>query len=529
MKKLIYTSDTIKRIYFLTLLILFALISTSAGKSLKEQYSVDDITKAEQLKSFRSFGTIKMGETAGTIETFYSKPGQSRSSLTLEKFRIIQVFDGERAWMKDQNGQVIELTGPDKKQLVNTGWLLGKSYLLGNGRPGETEFIKDTIINSGNFSVYSALPKGGDSLKLYFNSVTGRIEIIGEHLDEANIFTFLSDFREVDGFEMPYSYETKSVIPELNSTIEIYEFEVNPQLDDTLFAFSLNPADDYFFPDNADSVIVPIVYQGGHVFLKAAVNGNPPVYFILDSGAGINFLNRSYADSLQLDLSGGIPAKGMSGYEMTTIASLDSLKIGRLKLLRQNVAIVDLTGTGLNVPEGILGGLLGYDLLSRFPLRIDYVNRNINFYNPNVYQSPSIDYAINLEYNMKVPMVDGEICGVSGKFLIDLGNAFGLIVHKPFVDNNNLSAEFTDINYITRDISGVGGKSEAYSAIAEYFAFGPAKLKELRILVAEGEQGILKSTEVDGNIGNGLLQNFSITMDYPGQKIYIMPLRNEQK
>ena len=63
--------------------------------------------------------------------------------------------------------------------------------------------------------------------------------------------------------------------------------------------------------------------------------------------------------------------------------------------------------------------------------------------------------------------------------------------------------------------------------IADYFAFGPAYLKELRILVAEGEQGIIKSTEVSGNIGNGLLQNFSIILNYPEKNIYILPLENE--
>lgn len=526
MKKMVCSSDSFKREYILTLFLIFVLISTSIGESLKERFSTNDIKKAQRLTTFRSFGTIKMGETVGTIETFYSRPGKSRSTLTLDIFQITQLFDGQQAWMKDQNNQVIELTGPDKKQLINTGWLLGKSYLLDDGMPGEEIFFNDTVINSKNYAVYSALPDDGDSLKLYFNAETGRIEIIGETLDEADISTFLSDFREVDGFDMAYLYETRSTIPELNSTVEILEFEVNLQLDDSLFAFSIVPVDDYFFPENADSVIVPIVYRKGHIFVKVAIDGQPAVYFILDSGAGINFLNREYADSLRLDKSGGIPAKGMSGYETTAITNLDTLEIGDLKLLHQNVAIIDLTDVGLNVPDGILGGLLGYDLLSRFPLRIDYLRQMLIFYNPRSYRSPSIEYAVNLEYNMKVPMVDAEICGVSGKFLIDLGNALGLILHKPFVDNNNLGAEFTDINKIAGDISGVGGKSEAYSALAEYFAFGPAYLRELRILVAEGEQGILKSTDVDGNIGNGLLQNFSITIDYPGKKLYILPLEN---
>ncbi len=526
MNKLLNTLTSTKSLHLLAFLAIFVSVSTAAGENLREQFSSDNIKKAEQLSTFRSFGSIKMGETVGSFEIMFSKPGKSRSTLILNNFQITQVYDGRQGWMKDQNGQVSELTGPDKRQLVNTGWLLGKSYLLENRMPGETKLLKDTIINSNSYGIYSAIPEGGDSIKMYFNPATSRIEIIEEYLDGAEVLTYLSDFREVDGFEMAFVMESKSDIPELNSKIEIYEFEVNQQLDDTLFAFSITPADDYFFPEFADSIIVPMVYQRGHIFLKAAVDGNQAVYFILDSGAGINFLNRSYADSLRLDLSGGVPAKGISGYEQTTITYLDSLKIGDLKLFKQNVAIVDLTNVGLDAPDGVLGGLLGFDFLSRFPVRIDYVKQTLIVYNPLVYHSPSKDYAVNLEYNMKIPIVDAEICGISGRFLIDLGNALGLILHKPFVDNNNLNAEFTDINKIGRDIAGVGGKSESYSAVAEYFTVGPAQLKELRILVAEGEQGILKSTDIDGNIGNGLLQNFSIIFDYPGQRIYIMPLEN---
>ncbi|MCP4706237.1 MAG: hypothetical protein GY865_16700 [candidate division Zixibacteria bacterium] len=479
---------------------------------------------AEQLKSFRSVGTIYIGETKGAFEIIYSHPGSNRTTLTLENFQITQVFDGQKAWMKDQNGQVMELTGPDKRQLVNTSWLLGKAYLQENANPDEVLFLKDTVIDDENYSIYSALPESGDSLRLFYNSKTCRIEIISECLDDLDILTFLSDFRDVDGFEMAFGHDTKSVISELNSTLEINQIEVNQKYDDSLFVFDMTSPDDYFFPDNADSIVVPMLYIRGHIFIKAAIDDNPAVYFILDSGAGINFLSRKYADSLGLNLSGGIPSKGMAGYETTGITNLDSLTIGGIKLFNQNVAIIDLSNIGKNVPEGMLGGLLGYDLLSRFPIRIDYLNQAVIIYNPEAYRAPSVDYAINLEYNMKVPIVDAEICGIPGKFLLDLGNAFGLILHKPFIDNNSLKNKFADINKIANGISGVGGKSETYSAIADYFSFGPAHLKELRVLVAEGEQGIIKSTDVDGNIGNGLLQNFSVIFDYPKKKIYILPL-----
>jgi len=510
MLRLNHLLGSIRHQYIFTSLLILVLISTSASETLKERFSDEALKKAESLQSFKSIGIINIGGTVGTFEILYSKPGLSRTTLALGDFELIQVYDGQRAWMKDQNGQVIELTGPDKKQLVNTGWLLGKSYLQKKAIPGEIKFFKDTIINSNNYSIYSALPQGGDSLKLYFNTKTNRIEIIGESLDEINIFTFMSDFRDIEGFEMAFGHESKSIIPELNSTLEIQEITVNQQIEDSLFTLSIVSPDDYYFPPNTDSIVIPIVYHTGHIFIKVSINGNSNVYFILDSGAGINFLSRSYANILKLEQSDGIPSKGMAGYESTAITKLDSLKIGDIAMYDQNVAIVDLSGIGINIPDGIFGGLLGFDVLSRFPIRIDYQNKEIVFYNPATFHSGPTEYALSIEFNMKVPIVNAEICGVSGKFLVDLGNSLGLILHKPFINSNNLNDKFADINKTTNGLAGVGGSSDTYSTIAEYFSFGPAYLKNIKVLVAEGKHGIIKSTDVDGNIGNALLQNFSI-------------------
>ena len=130
MSKIISVVLSIRKEYVFTVLLLLVMMLSSAGESLKKRSSEDAVKNAEMLKSFRSLGVIKMGQTIGTIETYYSKKQRSRSTLILGDFQITQVFDGQQAWMKDQNDQVMELTGPDKKQLVNTGWLLGKSYLL---------------------------------------------------------------------------------------------------------------------------------------------------------------------------------------------------------------------------------------------------------------------------------------------------------------------------------------------------------------------------------------------------------------
>ena len=86
----------------------------------------------------------------------------------------------------------MELTGPDKKQLVNTNWLLEKSYLLDSAIPSEVGFLKDTVIGSDNYSIYSALPTGGDSLRLFFNSKTNFFQLFFIHFTCCPFFKFSS-------------------------------------------------------------------------------------------------------------------------------------------------------------------------------------------------------------------------------------------------------------------------------------------------------------------------------------------------
>ena len=43
------------------------------------------------------------------------------------------------------------------------------------------------------------------------------------------------------------------------------------------------------------------------------------------------------------------------------------------------------------------------------------------------------------------------------------------------------------------------------------------------LMLTEAEHGVVESSEADGNIGNLMLQKFTILMDYVRKKIYILP------
>ena len=101
---------------------------------------------------------------------------------------------------------------------------------------------------------------------------------------------------------------------------------------------------------------------------------------------------------------GGLPAKGVAGYETVAFARVDSLLVDRLKLGGGLVAIVDLKSLSLRLP-GEIGGLIGYDLLSKLPFKISYETKEIIFYHPDRFKPPDPALAVDFELMMKVPLI----------------------------------------------------------------------------------------------------------------------------
>lgn len=504
----------------LSLSLLVAVSGTSG--TLQDMISEESIRQAAKIKTLREIGTLEMGGMKGQAEILFAAPDRIWFSFDLGVLRIAQAFDGKTAWMKDQNGQSIELTGNDKKRIISTAYATGFSYLLNDRMPGQVNFVKDTLIENQSYGIFMAVPEGGDPSWLFMNKQTGRIEITREFADEIPVLTYISDFRVVDGVEFGFKYKSESPLPQLNSTIEFTKIEKNIPIPDSVFWMSGVISVDYYFPDTADSVTVPIDYQNGHIYIGVKIGNQKEVYFILDSGAGVNLLNKDFAARLNLKTFGDIAAKGVGGYESASMTEIDTLSIGDIKLFGQKTAVVELSDLKLSAP-GELGGLMGYDLLSRFPFKINYMTSQLTFYNPARFTPPDSQLAIDMEFVMKIPAITAEIDGHGGKFLVDIGNSLGLILHKSLVDRYNLKAGFTDIKEMTGGIGGIGGQSRAWAAVGGMFRLGPAEIKRPPLLIADSESGVFKSSELDGNIGNLMLQEFSILIDYRDRKLYILP------
>lgn len=494
------------------------------ANDLADIYDGAELEKIKTLDSYYAEGNIEMAGLNGTAKIYFEFPDRYRMTVSLSVLNITQIYNGRKAWMIDQNGQLIEQTGQDKANLVNSVYLAGYSFLRDDGIRGNVSFESDTLINDSLYKIYSALPEGGDSLWLYYNTLSGQADIIRENLDEIEVLTYSSDFRKINGIDFAFKSKMISSLPTLNSTITFTKLELNQDIPDTMFYLSPESFVDYEFPADHDSVVLSMVYYEGHIYLRAVINGDNTRYFILDSGAGLNILNKSYADELGVTHEGGFAAKGVAGYGEASIGRLDSMNLGTIGLYNQSIAVTDMDEM-LNDFEGnSLGGIIGYDVLSRFPFRVDYGGKHLIFYNPGKFNAPEDYHKQDFELFLKIPSIKLSFEGISSTFLVDLGNAYSVILHNTFIEKNNLRDKLLDLKKTDYAIGGVGGVTRVSTAKVREFNFGGVRIKNQEVWIADSKTGVIGSGEIDGNIGNRLLEKFSIILDYQSKKLYIKPL-----
>ncbi len=500
-----------------------SLATAENDPGISDVLSPDQIYATENIRSFSQSGTVRLAGLSGTFESCFKAPDKMYQSMDMGIMQMAQGCDGHDAWIRDANGQQVELTGMEYKSVMNSIYVMNGTFL--KDKTEKPIYVGRDLIDGEPYIEFKAYPQGGDSVFMYVGELTGRLDMVKSYLDEISLITHFGDFRKIDGFEVSMKSWTESSNPMLNDTMIISEAKVNIDLPDSLFAMNPEVSEDFDYPPNLDSVVIPIVYEKGYIGFHAMVNDSVKALFILDSGAGMNALDKRFADKLGLVTSGELLAKGAAGYGQASITSLDSLEIGGVKFHNQKVAVIDFYSQNLRFGDDF-GGLIGFDFISRFALKIDFSAKTLTVYNPDSEINEDPAASIPFRMMLKIPIIEASIGGCQGDFLFDLGNPLGIILRKAFLDSCKLDSSVIESKG-NMQLGGVGGTTFADMAVGHDFRIGEVEVKTVPLVIAEGEQGLIRSTDVDGNIGTNFLEKFTVLLDYRGGRVYLLPGKGE--
>ncbi len=272
----------------------------------------------------------------------------------------------------------------------------------------------------------------------------------------------------------------------------------------------------------SNSQIKPVSFEyfDNRIVAPVTINGMGPFHMIFDTG-GANMLMPDAVKKLKLETTdagfGG--GAGDKQIPMQT-TKVKSYNVGDIEMLNQEFNVMDLSHIKKAFGFKHLDGIIGYEILLKYGVTIDYDNKllifdNLENFNP---KGTKINFRI---YGDK-PVIPATIDGKETELLIDTGDRSSFTAFKKFSTKNKLS-EYFEKNEVISGF-GVGGPIPARLGKIPHLVFDKnIKLSNVAARLPLTKAGYFATSELGGSVGNGLLQDFLVSFNYKDKEMTLRP------
>ncbi|MEE9441543.1 MAG: retropepsin-like aspartic protease [candidate division Zixibacteria bacterium] len=468
--------------------------------------------------SMKGYATVEYMGNPAKLKVFIKFPYQSLIQYDMGSASIIVATDGIQGWTTDINGAIRANSPEELKPFYNDAYISTYSYLFPNRNPGRTEYRGDTLINGANYHHFGLFPEGGDSIFIFINHKSGLIDYRLGFLSGLKMQTSYKDYRKVDGIMMAFESVSEAVGTPFQINSRLDSVFLNVEIPDTIFSNPSGNDDIYGFGNDKNYAEVPFSLNRGHITIKTYVNGQGPFDFMLDSGAGSSLLSPGMVSALGLKPFGALPARGVGGLNSINIVEIDSINIENLTLNYNRIGIFNSESKTEQLFKRI-DGILGYDFISRFPLKIDFDRGIITVYQEDSAPKNPGGIPVNLEIQFQLPLINVEVNGIITRTAIDLGAQVEYVLRENSKVYPGLKNKFDSLN-LKSSITGIGGVERVKTARLDSIKIDRLVFMNPKILLFETGIAFPLPDYIEGLIGLELLDDFNLFFDYNQRKIY---------
>lgn len=447
------------------------------------------------------------------------RDGYSHTRIVVGPATLLQGYDG--AEWSEENGSLSIVSLPSfVADAVTQAYLSSNAYF----RPGERSTVtsgREESFDGRQIYVLHVEPTGGSPAELYFDAATHLLVKVVAQTAQGPDTTTNSDFHTVQGVPLAMrSVDVNGSGTTTTTTLGSVTFATS------VAAGSLARPPYVSQGQLAAPVSIPfvsdIVGVVGHVVVPVALD-RKPVSLVFDSG-GSNFLVPEATQRLGLKASGGLATGGAgTKQQMTAFAAVSALDFGGARLLNQNFVVTPLAYPLLHPRKGIeLEGLIGYEYLANFRIVVRYAERRIDV-EPFDRPPPAGGVTLPFKSDGAHAYVLATIDGATGYYLLDTGNAGGIVLNAPFVQEHHL---FLNGGLTYMSPGGVGGGFAEILAAAKSFAFAGVTFHDVPVGIPQVNSGFFATRGVAGNLGSGFLSRFTVVFDYKAQTATFIPNSN---
>ena len=269
---------------------------------------------------------------------------------------------------------------------------------------------------------------------------------------------------------------------------------------------------------------IPFDLYSNHIYLRGRVNDSDSLWIVLDSGAGGNVVNASVADRLGLVSEGSTQARGAGG----VVAS------GRVSEVTFRLPGVTLSGPSATIPmddlvrqsSRAMDGIVGQTLLSRCVARIDYAAHTLDILDAESFHYSGHGTILPLTFEHGLPYVTARLtvpghAPIKGRFVIDTGSGQSLILTAPFVHKHHVDQAVPKTIQVRG--RGVGGQVQSLMGRLTALELGDIRIERPVAALRMSDVGTISAQGTVGNIGGEILRRFTVTFDYPHQRMILEP------
>jgi len=267
---------------------------------------------------------------------------------------------------------------------------------------------------------------------------------------------------------------------------------------------------DYEMPPSGE---VSVPAEGGLIF-EAKIDGTGPFKALFDTGAGVNLLSANLARKLGLKLDAEGAALGTSSPASVQVhkTHIDTLQIGDLQLRDQIFYVIDLPDE-----DGAPSFAVGYELLRRFAVRMDFDKQRLTFFDGPHFHYSGSGTRVPLRIQGNAFMVQAFIGDASGWFELDSGNESGTMMFTNFTVKNDM-VQALGAHFLAYNGRGFAGPSpQAYLARVDTMRIGAVRVPSI---IGRFSTDPSDKRELDGNIGQNILNHFTEVFDCMHGQVY---------
>ena len=465
----------------------------------------------DQVRVLHRFLTLSSGGLSGTLEA-WGEPsrGLASSHYVLGPDSGAEGWDGKTGWTADWAHRVHPTEGGDLALARSTAFWASFGFLSPDRLkvPAETAGSRDE--GGKTYDLVRFNPAGSDPVEIWFERTSHLpLKLVIQNVDPVTVH--LIDWRRSGPLVLPFTLQTSNGLVKYDATSRLDHAVIEVVDGPDPFAPPPDPPPDYVFAA-AKPAVMPLEPIGTAVLVDVEIDGHGPYRFALDSGSS-DVIDSGLARELGLPVAGAFHGRGAGERPVDVgLTRVASLGVGDLTLRDQLLRVVPLD-FDLNGAKPAYRGLIGFELFDRLIVRLDHELKQLTLSEPAGWRYGGDGKLLPFRFHGRVPVADGVIDLVPGRFTLDTGQGNSLTLYRPFLESagivNKYPPKFTTVVAV-----GVGGTITAGVARAHLLKLGPVEVAGPVVYLSQQRAGAFADPNLAGNVGEGVFERFNVTFDY---------------